>query len=186
MNTNTLCCICNLLPQSLTFDGIAVCSSCYTDNTHQFIEYADKRVPKYSIPINIDDYVFIGDEDSARNLDVLKANGITRILIAGSYLRAWHKDHFEYCQVPLHDQLEENIIRHLPEAMEFLFQNEAKGKVLVHCAAGVSRSGSIIIAYLMKKYKLSFDQALELAKSKSPRIHPNDSFVSQLKSWNPA
>jgi protein-tyrosine phosphatase len=54
-------------------------------------------------------------------------------------------------------------------------------KVLVHCAAGVSRSASFVIAYIMKSRKIGFDEAYTFVKSKRPIITPNSGFVKQLK-----
>ncbi|VEN58564.1 unnamed protein product, partial [Callosobruchus maculatus] len=47
------------------------------------------------------------------------------------------------------------------------------GRTLVFCVAGVSRSASICIAYLMKHFKLSLLEAYNLVKSRRPRIRPN-------------
>lgn len=55
------------------------------------------------------------------------------------------------------------------------------GRILVHCNAGVSRSASICIAYLMFQLKMNFDAAFLLVKSKRECIRPNDGFLKQLK-----
>ena len=41
---------------------------------------------------------------------------------------------------------------YLKEILEFIDEHITKGKILVHCAMGVSRSGGIIVAWLMRKY----------------------------------
>ena len=50
--------------------------------------------------------------------------------------------------------------------------------VLVHCAAGVSRSATIVLSYLMKRNLMSRDKAYEYLKSKRNVIHPNSNFMS--------
>lgn len=52
--------------------------------------------------------------------------------------------------------------------------------VLVHCMAGVSRSVSLVVYYLMKKYYLTYDTALKMVKNKRGIANPNDSFRHQL------
>ena len=55
--------------------------------------------------------------------------------------------------------------------------------VFVHCFAGVSRSSTIIIAYLMKIKGMTFEQALQFTKDKRRIISPNPGFIKQLKLW---
>lgn len=55
------------------------------------------------------------------------------------------------------------------------------GRVLVHCNAGVSRSATVCIAYLMAIEAMTFPQAYDLVKSKRPCIQPNAGFMRQLK-----
>ena len=175
------CSLCNILPKHTQFDGMPICESCYSQNIKGFIEFQDKRVPKKSLPIAIDEHVYIGDEDSARDIEVLQGLGITHILIAGSYMRAYLTN-MNYKQLPLEDSLEQNLTNYLSDALAYI--ENAEGKVLVHCAAGISRSGSIIVAYLMKKNNTGFDTALRMARNKSSRIRPNPNFERQLRDFN--
>lgn len=58
-----------------------------------------------------------------------------------------------------------------------------KRNVLVHCRMGVSRSASIVIAYLMWKYNLTYRDAYKFVKSQRDIISPNPGFISQLKEY---
>ena len=58
---------------------------------------------------------------------------------------------------------------------------EGNDKIFVHCAAGMSRSPTIVVAYIMWKKKLSLNNAIKFVKEKRPIISPNDNFMNQLK-----
>jgi ribosomal protein S26 len=60
-------------------------------------------------------------------------------------------------------------------------QGLRQNKVLVHCASGISRSGTIIIAYLTMKHAMSYEQAYTFAQQQRSAIHPNSGFQRQLK-----
>lgn len=65
----------------------------------------------------------------------------------------------------------------------FLFADEARSNqkgVLVHCLAGVSRSVTITVAYLMYKMSLSLNDAFNLVRSRKSNIAPNFHFMEQL------
>ena len=67
------------------------------------------------------------------------------------------------------------------ECIEFLdAARSAGGKVLVHCVQGVSRSVSVVIAYLIFKEKMNYDEAYEFVKSHRGIASPNIGFVIQL------
>ena len=57
-----------------------------------------------------------------------------------------------------------------------------KGKLLVHCYMGMSRSASLIIAYLIKYRKMNLEESIRLISLKR-FIWPNDGFIEQLIQW---
>jgi len=57
-------------------------------------------------------------------------------------------------------------------------------KILVHCIAGVSRSASILIYYLMRKYYYSFDKSLKTIKNIRSIVNPNMAFQMQLRKYD--
>lgn len=69
------------------------------------------------------------------------------------------------------------------EAIEFIDTAiiEKGSNVLIHCLAGVSRSPTIVTAYLMHKKKLRFKEALAIIKQTRPFVNPNPGFIEQLK-----
>lgn len=61
--------------------------------------------------------------------------------------------------------------------------DEARSKkcgVLVHCLAGISRSVTVTVAYLMQKMNLSLNDAYDFVKRKKSNISPNFNFMGQL------
>lgn len=56
-------------------------------------------------------------------------------------------------------------------------------RVVVHCYAGVSRSASIVIAWLIKYKHMSYEQAYRFVVSKRKFIEPNIGFIRQLKNY---
>jgi atypical dual specificity phosphatase len=77
----------------------------------------------------------------------------------------------------------EELASHFETAFEFISQGTKrdKGKVLVHCVWGRSRSATICIAYLMKERGLSLDAATRYVRSCRPCICPNMGFMEQLR-----
>ncbi|MFO7795532.1 MAG: dual specificity protein phosphatase family protein [Promethearchaeati archaeon] len=62
--------------------------------------------------------------------------------------------------------------KYLKDILEFIDEHIEKGKVLVHCAMGISRSGGIIMAWLLKEHpNWTWDDALDYVY-KSRLIYP--------------
>lgn len=77
----------------------------------------------------------------------------------------------------------EALWKHFDEAADFISEELGKGNVLVHCRMGVSRSASIVIAYLIKYFKLTYEQAFERVKNKRFEINPIAAFREQLAKY---
>ena len=76
-----------------------------------------------------------------------------------------------------------NIMVHFAEAFDVMESHVSCNKrVLVCCTMGVSRSATIVIAFLMKCHGWSMTQAIEYIASKRPQISPNLGFIKQLQS----
>ncbi|VEL22925.1 unnamed protein product [Protopolystoma xenopodis] len=54
------------------------------------------------------------------------------------------------------------------------------GRALVHCMAGISRSTSLVLAYLVRHRGMSLAEAYQLVRSVRPCVQPNPSFWRQL------
>ena len=57
------------------------------------------------------------------------------------------------------------------------------GKVFVHCVQGMSRSATLVLAYLMKTCGMGVQDAVRLVRSKR-EIYPNPGFLQQLCDFN--
>lgn len=57
---------------------------------------------------------------------------------------------------------------------------QSGGRVLVHCQAGISRSATICLAYLMHTQRVRLDEAFDFVKQRRQVISPNLAFMGQL------
>lgn len=79
------------------------------------------------------------------------------------------------------------ICTDLPRLTQIIHQAViAKKRVLVHCQCGVSRSASLIVAYIMRYQNLALNDAYNRLKSVAKDISPNMSLIFQLMEWNEA
>jgi len=101
--------------------------------------------------------------------------------IKSSELTQNFKEDFKYLQISIHDAITERLIPHFIECSEFIDEGFNEGAVLVHCRQGVSRSSSIVIAYLIISKNMTLQKSFELVKSKRSIICPNSGFIAQLQ-----
>ena len=89
---------------------------------------------------------------------------------------------FKYLSVHLNDSPESNILAEFEMALRFIEEAiVGGGRVLVHCLQGKSRAPTMACAYIIWKFKLRTEEALEMVREAQPEIDPNIGFVSQLQ-----
>lgn len=134
----------------------------------------------------IEGRLYVGSADAAGNKDLLVRTGITHIINAAYGVPCLFPDAFEYLTIPALDRKDYDISSNISACIKFYIKainKDNPGKVLVHCTAGVSRSGAIAVAIIMYSMHLSYDEALLHAQSKRPSILPNPGFSVQLRTW---
>lgn len=136
-----------------------------------------------AFPVQILPYLYLGCAKDSTNLDVLGKYDIKYILNVTPNLPNMfeHDGEFKYKQIPISDHWSQNLSQFFPEAISFIDEARTqKCGILVHCLAGISRSVTVTVAYLMQKLNLSLNDAYDFVKRKKSNISPNFNFMGQL------
>ncbi|KAJ7987924.1 hypothetical protein DPEC_G00318290 [Dallia pectoralis] len=133
-------------------------------------------------PTRILPHLYLGCQRDVLNKELMQQNDIVFVLNASNtcpkpdYIPESH-----FLRVPVNDSFCEKILPWLDRSVEFIEKAKASNAcVLVHCLAGISRSATIAIAYIMKRMDMSLDEAYRFVKEKRPTISPNFNFLGQL------
>ncbi|KAM7256271.1 hypothetical protein ACFE04_012012 [Oxalis oulophora] len=125
--------------------------------------------------------LFVGSYADANNKDALKSSNVTHILTVATIKGSPFPNDFTYKIIEVMDIGSTNLAQYFDECFEFIEgAKRSGGGVLVHCFMGISRSVTVVVAYLMKKHGMSMSQALEIVKTKRPQAAPNHGFMTQL------
>lgn len=116
----------------------------------------------------------------------LRATGLTHVLTVMSYDEIADRnievpDGLSWTIIPIEDDRETNIYPYFMDAIKLIEDvlNNG-GRILVHCMGGISRSPSIVIAYIMWRLKLRLTAAIEYVKDRRDCINPNWTFYGDL------
>ena len=129
----------------------------------------------------ITEKLWLGNILAALDINNLTKNGIRKILTLmmedfTNYSSLGNL--FIHKKIKIGDSNLDNIIQYFGECLNFINGDE---KVLVHCRAGVSRSATIVVAYLMWDKKMKYSDALDYTVHQRFIAEPNDGFKDQLK-----
>jgi hypothetical protein len=85
---------------------------------------------------------------------------------------------------PIHDAAPAPSLDWLRQQVEFVDQQRRAGRtVYVHCHAGISRGGMVVVAYLMYREGWSRDETLAFVRKRRPAVSPNPAFMELLQEW---
>ncbi|MEQ2256597.1 Dual specificity phosphatase 29 [Ilyodon furcidens] len=134
--------------------------------------------------------IYIGDMYAAKDKRALQAHHITHVLNAadGKFNvntgPSFYRDTtITYHGVEAFDMPSFDMSPFFNPAANFIKNalSLPAGKILVHCAMGLSRSTTLVLAYLMIHENLTLVDAIN-AVSANRNISPNDGFLEQLRS----
>ncbi|GBC01919.1 hypothetical protein RclHR1_04390004 [Rhizophagus clarus] len=145
----------------------------------------------------IKDFLYLSGASTAANGDLLARNKITHIINISPCRNFFeskipllqkypHWKPPKYLRLYVRDVPGENIEKFFNASVSnrFLYEaNRERGRVLVYCWAGVSRSASLILAYLMNQYEYTYNNAFNYLKRRRSIIEPNWGFCLQLSRY---
>ncbi|XP_064613046.1 protein phosphatase Slingshot homolog 1-like isoform X2 [Liolophura sinensis] len=135
-------------------------------------------------PTSVFDFLYLGSEWNASNLEELQDNGIRYILNVTREIDNFFPGMFTYMNIREYDVEETDLLKYWEKTYKFISKaRKAGSKVLVHCKMGVSRSASTVIAFIMKDLGWSLDETYDYVKQKRSCIKPNKSFMKQLETY---
>ncbi|XP_062852410.1 dual specificity protein phosphatase family protein [Trichomycterus rosablanca] len=131
--------------------------------------------------------LYISNVAMAQNKSALKKLGITHILNAAHSKQgsigdqSYYGSEFVYYGIPAEDSAKFHLSVYFRPAADFIHKalKKKNGKVLVHCIMGVSRSASLVLAYLMLRQRLTLRAAVQQLVQRRP-IYPNRNFLRLL------
>lgn len=128
--------------------------------------------------------LYISSMGHTRNKQLLDALKISSIVnLAPKCCPNYFEDlaHFKYLTIDEEDRTDSDLIQYFNVTFRFIDRYSKHNGVLVHCMAGVSRSATIVIAYVMKKMGMRCAEACKFVQDRHPIADPNIGFMYQLE-----
>ncbi|XP_069326537.1 dual specificity protein phosphatase 8 [Eulemur rufifrons] len=169
--------------------GFATFSSCFPGlcegrpGTLLSVSLSQPCLPAPSVGLTrILPHLYLGSQKDVLDKDLMTQNGISYVLNASN---SCPKPDFicesRFMRIPINDNYCEKLLPWLDKSVEFIDKAKLSScQVIVHCLAGISRSATIAIAYIMKTMGMSSDDAYRFVKDRRPSISPNFNFLGQL------
>ncbi|KAF9647180.1 phosphatases II [Thelephora ganbajun] len=131
--------------------------------------------------------LYLSDLHTAQDPTVATSFGITHIVSVLDFHPSFPHEmrHIKKMHVRLSDNFREKIIPHLDETTAFIQEalKDPESKVLVHCVMGISRSATVVSAYLIARDAMTAPEAIDFIRERRPIICPNIGFRRQLDEY---
>jgi protein-tyrosine phosphatase len=114
----------------------------------------------------------------ANDADNIRNTNISGIICVAERLQITNTNpNVKVYKYELSDDYNCNISLYFDEIGDIIHKEKS---VLVNCAAGISRSSTIVIAYIMKYYKASLKNTFIAVRNRRNQICPNKKFMEYL------
>ena len=124
-----------------------------------------------------------GSQDVAEDLNTLNSYEITHIVnLISNIVENKFEGRFEYLSCTLYDDMEAMLLPTINACCSFIREKviPSRGRLLIHCNAGVSRAPSVLIGCFIKLYQMPFEVAYRIVNN-ARSISPNLNFKMQLR-----
>ena len=136
-------------------------------------------------PIQIDQNIYVGPLESVLKIKELLFLKIKFILNLSCVSYNKRIKYFKYYDIFINDNHTENAIKYFKITNRFIDDSvNSGGKILIHSENGTSRCWVFLMAYLIGRKHMTFNNAFDLVKSKFGHVEPNDNFLTQLKHYD--
>jgi len=154
------------------------------------IHKEDSTAPVHATQIC--NFLWLGNLDNAQDTNFLTKNNITHLINISTYDYEnglpISVNQNNYLHIKILDSDRADLLPHLDCSMKFLKRahvlwedsNSQFGTTLVHCQAGISRSSSVVIAFIMNHRHMGWRRSYDYVKARRPSICPNINFTGQL------
>jgi len=153
------------------------------DELSRKILAAHAKRPKGHPPVTrVRPLLLLGSLYDALDSALLQSEGVTHAVNA---TRARiPADGLSRLDVAIDDDPSEDIFREFGRVCNFLNgATTGGGRVLVHCEQGVSRSATLLAAFLMRSEGSSAQEAIQALKGARQIVCPNEGFLRALAEW---
>ena len=151
----------------------------------QYAKFVDFGIPTEVVPT----VLYVGSAACAANWRALKQYGITHVLNMTGEVKYTKYKHIKYQSLELEDYHTADIFQYFGPALRFIRHarnSRPDARILVHCLMGISRSVTIVIAYLMSSEGLTLFEAYSHVKKVRPYVTPNPGFFNALVDYEVA
>ncbi|XP_066906543.1 dual specificity protein phosphatase 22 isoform X3 [Halyomorpha halys] len=127
--------------------------------------------------------LYVGNFRDSKDCTQLDRFKISHIVAIHDAARRLHPDK-QYLCVMASDTPDQNLVQYFPICNDFIHAARLRGgNVLIHCLAGMSRSVTVAVAYIMTVTSLSWKDALKVVRVGRSVANPNAGFQLQLEEF---